>query len=479
MACRHSRIFLFLLLAVLVFPQTAAAGHKKPRHKDFIVRASAQAMDEILWRHGLEEIEVLEAAAEPGERVVVVRADEWRDRAEVLEGLASEIGVVAVEEVYLASLPELDANAFLDQSTTAILDALQAGDDDDSDRDSDFDSRTNQLWQGYAEQPAAWLVGLERANKKYKGKGATVAVIDSGIDTEHPLLKKLLVEGYDFLLDRPGFATDRVLLDQSTMAILDQSTMAILDQSTVAILDQSTMAILDQSILDQLIAADAVFPASFGHGTMVAGIIHLVAPEAKLLPLRVFNGAGTATTSDIAKAIYWAVDHGATAINMSFSLGVDVEELSKAIEYAHEHQVICVAAAGNLASEMLVYPAADEEVIGVAATDAADYLTSFSNYGNDLATLAAPGHTIITSFVGGGWAAGSGTSYSAPWISGVVALFSEKSGKSSTVDLEKALEGLQHADEINGEFADKVGYGRADLERAVRHFRDKGGEDSK
>jgi len=202
----------------------------------------------------------------------------------------------------------------------------------------------------------------------------------------------------------------------------------------------------------------------------VAGIIHLTAPEAKLMPLRVFNGAGSATTYDIAAAIYWAVDHGATVINMSFSLGEDLEELEKAIKYAEKNDVVCVAAAGNLGQETLVYPAAEKKVIGVAATDIADYLTSFTNYGNKLVTLAAPGHTIITTFVGGGWAIGSGTSYATPWISGAVAIFADKNGRGlpGDVDLDTTLTALSFADPALGPNAKKVGYGRANLKEAVK-----------
>ena len=186
--------------------------------------------------------------------------------------------------------------------------------------------------------------------------------------------------------------------------------------------------------------------------------------------MRVFNGAGTATTFDIAEAIYWAVDNGATAINMSFSLGEDLEELAKAIKYAEKNDVVCVAAAGNLGLETVVYPAADAKVIGVAATDIADYLTSFTNYGNELVTLAAPGHTIITSFVGGGWAIGSGTSYAAPWISGAVAIFADKNGPGlpGDVDLGATLTALSFADPALGPNAQKVGYGRANLKDAVK-----------
>ena len=120
------------------------------------------------------------------------------------------------------------------------------------------------------------------------------------------------------------------------MAFLD-SHAARLNQSTVAFLDQSTVAFLDGKL-----------PAAFGHGTMVAGLVHLVAPTAKIMPLKAFRADGTSRVLDIVRAVYYAADHGATVINMSFSLSGSSPELAEALEYATSRKVICVASAGNM-----------------------------------------------------------------------------------------------------------------------------------
>ena len=169
-----------------------------------------------------------------------------------------------------------------------------------------------------------------------------------------PVLASSLVAGYDFTRNIAGGSemadvdqsTDSIL-DQSTTSILDQSTDSILDQMAALVLNQSTTAILDQStdsILDQ---TRSKLPSAFGHGTMVAGLIHLVAPTAKLMPVKVFTGNGTSTLSNIVSGIYWAVDHGADVISMSFSSTESSSELKKAIDYANAKGVICVASAGN------------------------------------------------------------------------------------------------------------------------------------
>jgi len=89
----------------------------------------------------------------------------------------------------------------------------------------------------------------------------------------------------------------------------------------------------------------------------VAGLIHYVAPTAKILPLKAFNADGTARLSDIVRAIYYAVDNGARIINMSFSATESSQELMRAIAYANNRNVIVVAAAGNEGYEAVVYPA--------------------------------------------------------------------------------------------------------------------------
>src|SRR5438132_12744976 len=109
---------------------------------------------------------------------------------------------------------------------------------------------------------------------------------------------------------------------------------AIVNQSSAAILHQSSAAILDGN--PQY--------AAFGHGTMVLGVVHLVAPTAQLLPLKAFSSNGTGNLSDILRAIYYAVQQGnANVINMSFDFKTPSTELSKALDYASQQGVVCAA----------------------------------------------------------------------------------------------------------------------------------------
>ena len=108
----------------------------------------------------------------------------------------------------------------------------------------------------------------------------------------------MLVPGYDFTRNREGGA-EQGDISQSTMAVLDGKP-GFVNQSTMAVLDQSTMAVLDGPEY-----------AAFGHGTIVAGVIHLAAPRAKILPLKAFRADGSGYASDVLRAIYMASNQGA------------------------------------------------------------------------------------------------------------------------------------------------------------------------
>jgi hypothetical protein len=212
-------------------------------------------------------------------------------------------------------------------------------------------------WSAYQNQPAAGIVRVAAAQQFASGAGM-VAILDTGADFSHPVLASSLVLGWDFVNNLPGgyavpldlvSATGSVL-DQSTTSILDQSTTSILDQSTTSILDQSTTSILDQSTTSIL---DTSKPLNeYGHGTMTAGVIHLVAPTARLLPVKVFDANGGSCLSLILEGIYYAVDQGAKVIGMSFSMRQGSAELQRAIAYANSMGVILVASAGNEGSRL-------------------------------------------------------------------------------------------------------------------------------
>ena len=142
-----------------------------------------------------------------------------------------------------------------------------------------------------------------------------------------------------------------------------------------------------------------------GHGTFVAGTIAEatnnrygltgLAYAARIMPVRVLDGAGEGEASTIAEGVRFAVNHGARIINMSLEFssevsGSDIPELVEALRYAYRHNVLVVAAAGNEGSTTIPYPARAHHVIAVGATTEHGCLASYSNYGRGIA-LVAPG----------------------------------------------------------------------------------------
>jgi subtilisin family serine protease len=340
------------------------------------------------------------------------------------------------------------------------------------------------VWHGYVYQPANTLIRTGTTQSKFNtaGSGVVVADIDTGVDPNHPVLKNVLLTGYDFTRNQSG-GSEMSDVSQSTVAVLDGNNVqtAQVSQSTVAVLDQSTVAVLDGN------------PnySDFGHGTMTAGLIHLVAPQAQILPLKAFQANGTGYNSDILRAIYYAVAHGAKVINMSFNYTTSSQQLANAVNYATTNGVICVAAAGNSGEQTTVYPGALKGVIDVASTSNQDTQSTFSNYGAPPVWLAAPGEGVMTTYPYGTYAAGWGTSFSTPLVTGTTALMvSEYNTQSSsgggglslsllglTVSLggsnlpswePQAAKALAHAQNISDP---QLGNGRLDTYQAVQAWR--------
>ena len=465
---------LSLMAVACAHDPAVAATSPALTSKLLIVRARGGQLDNVLARQRLTLVERL--AWDPaGDDVALVRVVPLRSAERVASVLpVVDPAVKAAEAVAVATLPETGSIAVLEQSTMAVLDAL--GSSDTAALGTGPDGALRRVWSGYSQQPAAQLTRLAQAHRLATGRGAVVAVVDTGIDPTNPLFAGQLLPGWDFVEERSG-ASEREVVDQSTMAVLDQSTMAVLDRSTRALIaaaepvevNPSTTALLAPGTGDALDVG--ALPPAFGHGTMVAGVVHLVAPDAGLMPLRAFDAAGFASTFDLIQAIYHAVRNGATVLNLSFSLPTYSRELETAIAFAARQGVIAVASAGNDGAALLVYPAALAITIGVAATDHDDAVAPFSNFGNHLVELAAPGVSVVTTYPGGGWAAASGTSFAAPWVSGAAALLAERAAaEGGAIRLDGALEALSNAAPVQGLLAPWVGFGRLDLEAATASF---------
>src|ERR1700723_397264 len=269
----------------------------------------------------------------------------------------------------------------------------------------------NMTTDGYVNQPAAKIIRVAQAHQVFGvGGSGIVADIDTGVDPNHPALQGVLLPGYDFTRNQFGGSE---LTDVSVSAPPPCPTCAAayVNQHTAAMLDQHTAAMLDGSQY-----------AAFGHGTMVMGVIHLVAPTAKLLPLKSFSANGNGSLSNILAAIYYAVQNHASVINMSFDLTASSTELSNAINYANKNNVILAASSGNDGKQEIVYPAGLQNVMGVASTNNQDQRSTFSNYGNQIVWVAAPGEGVITTYPFATYAAGWGTSFSSPMVAGTASL---------------------------------------------------------
>ncbi|HRH40654.1 MAG TPA: S8 family serine peptidase, partial [Pyrinomonadaceae bacterium] len=191
--------------------------------------------------------------------------------------------------------------------------------------------------------------------------------------------------------------------------------------------------------------------SAYGHGTHVSGIITRVAPNAKIIPIRVLDSTGSTNAWVLAEALAFAAnpdgnpatDDGADVVNLSMGSPTPTRLLhdflqSSSSDLAQPTDVdfpqigkpnlIVVAAGGNNGGDFKIYPGAETSIDGlitVGASDITDHLAPYSNYGSWI-KVAAPGDRIISTTPDGGYGAWSGTSMSAPVVSGIVALIKQR-----------------------------------------------------
>lgn len=233
----------------------------------------------------------------------------------------------------------------------------------------------------YSEQWATSNIRLAKAHDISQGEGTTVAILDTGIDFDHELFQGKLVSGYDFVDNDDDPTETRDGLDQDGDLSIDEGA---------------------------------------GHGTHVAGIIALTAPQANIMPIRIFDDEGRGLYFDLVAGIMYAVDHGADVINLSGSGPEDAPFLAEAVTYAEAHGVVIVAAG---AVNIYGYPASYPSVISVGASNELDYPTDFSDFPEVLNnTVYAPGFSIISSYDDGSYAIWTGNSMATPFVAGTAAL---------------------------------------------------------
>lgn len=259
--------------------------------------------------------------------------------------------------------------------------------------------------------PAAWEYSL--------ANGIVVAVLDTGVDANHPDLTGQLVSGWNVYDDNP-------------------------DTSDV-----------------------------YGHGTKVAGTIAAasnngigvtsVAWEASIMPVRISQPDGYAYFSTIAQGLIWAADHGARVANISYAASGSLS-IQDAGAYMRSLGGLVTVSAGNSGRNEAFSPS--PSLLSVSATNSGDGFASWSSYGQYV-DLSAPGVGIWSTTRGGGYGSASGTSFSSPIVAGVIALMMAANPVLTPSELEDVL--LGSALDLGSEGYDiYFGYGRVDAAEAVR-----------
>lgn len=305
---------------------------------------------------------------------------------------------------------------------------------------------TGQLRESYLTQQ---MVGdLDAIQLRSRGNGVIVAVIDTGIDRNHPDIR-------DHLWTDPGEIPDDNLDNDGDGLVDDVFGWNFYD---------STRDTMELRVNTQTSVA--------GHGTFIAGLIALIAPSARIMPIRAFTPDGVSDSFSVAQGIKYAVDHGARVINLSFGTTEDTPVMHDAVTYAHQRGVLLVAAVGNEDKgndSAPQFPANwNIEVMGIAALDG-NAKASFSNYGTDV-SVSAPGVNLFSLYPQldntPDYAMWSGTSFAAPLASAEAALlFEDNPGRNARAVIESTATPI---DGSNPGLVGKLGKGRINPLRALQ-----------
>jgi subtilisin family serine protease len=285
---------------------------------------------------------------------------------------------------------------------------------------------SNQWALRHIEVPRAWEI--EKGNPQI-----IVGVIDTGIDYFHQDLVDQL------WINTPEDINDNRRFDPGDLNFLDDDQNGYIDDvigwdftDAPAFPDNGDYLQPDNDPMDE-------YPG--GHGTPVAGIIGAatnnkqgiagIAPNIRLMVLRAGTAAGFLEEDDVAEAILYALDNGCRIVNMSFGDAAFSHLIKDAVEYAVKQGILVVVSAGNSGNDILQYPAAYDETIAVGASDVNKNIAPFSSYGSKL-NIVAPGQDILSTSTSNTYGTYSGTSFSAPMVSGVLALMWSKNPEASS-----------------------------------------------
>lgn len=375
----------------------------------------------------------------PGEVVVRFVADadvaafiaRWRVEygAEILDRIPSR-------PIYLIRVFEGDEEEFVDD--IEFDPAVEWAEPNYTGRDTNPDPGTQSIFVAstsgaYQRQIALSIIHADPARSSATGHGVVVAVIDSGLDATHPVfLGRVEPGGWNFLIGTDDFRDIGDGLDTNGNGLIDEAV---------------------------------------GHGTLVAGLIVRVAPEVRILPLKALDADGMTSTFRMVQAMYYAMDRGVRLMNISMGTTQETMLVDFALMDARAEGVLIVSSAGNEdTSSPVRFPSARPElgVVGVAATDDTDRRAWFSNYGEHVA-LSAPGVAITSTTPDGGYGRADGTSFAAPLVTGVAALYwsADPSQPASTVR-NRLLQQSINIDALNPGYERELGTGRLDALLVVR-----------
>jgi subtilisin family serine protease len=278
----------------------------------------------------------------------------------------------------------------------------------------------------FSQQTALQVIQAEAAwNIQLASPAIIVGVIDTGIDYHHEDLRNALWINSGEDLNGNG------QIDASDFNGIDDDGNGFVDDlrgwdftDAPSFPDGGDFQIPDNDPLDE-----------HGHGTSVAGLIGAtgnnregiagLAFGCRVMNLRAGTSLGFLEEDDVASAIVYAVENGARVINMSFGDEVASPLLRDVMRFAYNQNCVLVASAGNSATDKIHYPSGLDETISVGATDDADRLAGFSNYGSSV-DVVAPGVSVLTTQRGNSYGPFSGTSASAPLVSALAALVLSK-----------------------------------------------------